>query len=504
MALSIGGQFCQCLVGYAVVRLTIMEQQIEEIYVKPDITQLKVEVNLNPYQPPEEVFGLKIEENPAPINEATDLLEPPNTEPVEIVEDDIVDCNKCYRTFKSVGHLRSHLHSVHAEEKEVNCNHCGKVFINKKRLSNHIFYSHPEPEETVNCSVCSKSFKRRYNLKIHMRLVHPSEGSSVQCPHCDKKFKVDMLLQRHIKWSHPQDGMMYRCPECGRTLPSIACFKKHMQNVHSGNQDAICKVCCKVFKTMKTLRRHEKNVHGGQKVESKPSKVGDLQCSQCEKKFTTNTALFWHFERYHSENKRSTACQICKKELSDHGSLKRHLDMVHSLESARCHICSKTFKSHMNLQRHIRVTHAPPEAAQTCDTCNKTFKCSMHLRIHINAVHSKEGIFTCDICNKEFASKKYMLKHKKTHVDVKEFPCEICKKLFKCVNDVKKHAKRVHMKNLKKEEKLESGREESLNCLKCGSVFNNEEELHGHILKCGGMHAINFVKVEIEDVDAND
>ncbi|XP_048002583.1 zinc finger protein OZF-like isoform X2 [Leguminivora glycinivorella] len=533
-----------------------MDGEIEQIFIKPDIAHLKVEVECeqessdDPYRPPEHVFNVKSEDGssllfPDSINEIH------KTNSVEIVgkvyengkinrlqcpqcdntfknranlkqhlkfvhssEDDIVECDKCYRTFKSVGHLRSHNHSVHAEEKEVTCEHCGKVFSNKKRLNNHIFYSHPEPEESVNCSVCSKSFKRRYNLKIHMRLVHPSEDRSVQCPQCDKKFKVDMLLQRHIKWSHPQDGMMYRCPECGRTLPSIACFRKHMQNVHSGSQDAVCKICSKVFKTVKTLNRHERIVHGGAKVEAKPGKVGDIPCSQCDKKFTTNTALFWHFERHHSENKRSNACQICNKELSDQGSLKRHLEMVHSFDPVNCPICSKTFKSHMNLQRHIRVTHAPPEAAQKCDICNKTFKCSMHLRIHVNAVHSTEGIFTCDICDKEFSSKKYMLKHKKTHVDVKLFPCGICSKMFKCVNDVKKHTKRVHLKTPVKTEHLEAESTEAasytdnmeatssgaLNCSKCGDNFENETELHSHIINCGELPALAFVKVEIQDM----
>ncbi|CAG9790687.1 unnamed protein product [Diatraea saccharalis] len=408
---------------------------------------------------------------------------------IHATEDEVKECDICFRTFKSLVHLRSHTNSVHANVKEVTCDFCGKNFLNKKKLNNHIFYTHPKTEENAICGICSKVFKTKYRLKLHIRTVHP-EGKNVKCPDCMKEFKSDMLLQRHIKWAHPTDGMTYRCQECGRVLPSIYCYKKHLKNVH-GLGNIKCEHCDKVFQTKNTLHRHIKTFHEGIKIEKKEYKSGQHECDKCNKRFSTLTALTWHQERLHSENKVNTTCQMCSKEFGDHNGLKRHLETVHSMETATCNLCSKTFKSYLNLQRHIRVTHAPPEAAQTCDICQKTFKCSMHLKIHVYAVHPKEGRVSCEICKKEFSSKKYLIKHEKTH-NSKDFPCNQCGNYFKSVFDVKRHISRVHMKKKQNETRIDSS------CLKCGVNFTDDAELHSHIVSCGSQD-ITFIKVELEE-----
>lgn len=423
-----------------------------------------------------------------------------------------VECSLCFRTFKSHAHLRSHLDSVHAETDEVSCHICDKVFLNQKKLKNHIFYTHPQPEEQVACTVCSKVYKSQYNLKVHMRQVHP-EGQSVSCPHCDKTFKVDMLLQRHIKWSHPNDGMVYKCHQCFKVLPSLACYKKHIENTHDESARAKCLLCTRIFKTKKSLDRHLINVHTRKEVKTYvPSK---FVCSYCERSFESNTTLFWHTQKYHLEgvsvcdaDSSNTNCEICVKSYSDNASLQRHLASVHSLETASCNICMKEFKSAINLQSHIRITHAPPEATQICDVCNKTFKCALHLRMHVSAVHT-DGEFNCDICDKSFTSLKYLSKHKKTHIQTREHPCELCGKMFKSIFAANKHRRNVHggvkccfchIKQAKLEQHLLKcpKRDPEVGCcVKCGSKFEDNAELHQHILSCG--FDVNPI-VKIEEV----
>ncbi|XP_063545003.1 RE1-silencing transcription factor-like [Cydia strobilella] len=255
---------------------------------------------------------------------------------------------------------------------------------------------------------------------------------------------TNMLLLSHIQLVPAVDTTTYNCPICSHISISMENFKQHLQTVHPRNQ-YICKICHRKYKTAKSLRRHEKT-HQNNVEPVKEQKEPDIPCPQCPKKLSTQTALHWHVERNHTDNEKTNTCQVCGKELADHALLKRHLETVHSLESATCSICCKTFKSVTNMQRHMAVTHPPEEAEQTCEICNKTFKCSTHLRIHIRAVHSTQTLFNCDICNKEFALKSYLLKHKKTHIDVKEVQCEICYQVYKTVDDAKRHAKRVHMK----------------------------------------------------------
>ncbi|XP_061727256.1 protein suppressor of hairy wing-like [Cydia pomonella] len=277
---------------------------------------------------------------------------------------------------------------------------------------------------------------------MQMTLIHHSKDISLS-PALHRG--TNMLLFSHIQLVPAVDTTTYNCPICSHVSISIDNFKQHLQTVHPRNQ-YICKICHRKYKTVKSLRRHEKTHQKNVEPAVKEQKEPEIPCPQCPKKLNTQTSLYWHVERNHTNNEKTNTCQVCGKELADQALLKRHLETVHSLESATCSICNKTFKSVTNMQRHIAVTHPPEEAEQTCEICNKTFKCSTHLRIHMRAVHSTQTLFNCDICNKEFALKSYMLKHKKTHIDVKEVQCEICYQVYKTVDDAKRHAKRVHMK----------------------------------------------------------
>lgn len=432
--------------------------------------------------------------------------------------DQNIECAQCFRTFKSQVHLRSHMNSVHAVPDEVSCHTCHKIFLTQKKLKNHIYYTHPQPKEQVTCTVCSKIYKSHYNLKIHMKQVHP-EGQSVPCPYCDKIFKVDMLLQRHIKWTHPDDGMVYKCQQCFKVLPSITCYKKHIENTHNASARATCELCNRIFKTKKSLDRHLKNVHNGKVV--KPYVPSQFICMYCGRSFENNTTLFWHTQKHQQEgvsacdsDNSNTHCEICDKTYSDNASLQRHLASVHSLETATCHICMKEFKSAINLQSHMRITHAPPEAIQTCDICKKTFKCALHLRMHVNAVHT-EGEFNCDECNKIFTSLKYLSKHKKTHLQTREHPCDLCGKMFKTSFAASKHKRNVHggvkcsfchIKQAKLDEHLlkcpkrNSVVKDSI-CIKCERTFTSNTELHEHLVSCGYEGIDPLVKIEVVDPD---
>lgn len=255
-----------------------------------------------------------------------------------------------------------------------------------------------------------------------------------------------------------------------------------------------CELCERTLANKKSLTRHLKT-HSLGKVFKKRKLGAELPCPICEKKFPTQTSLYWHKEQDHSESYQlKKTCHICSKEYTDHHVLRRHLEAVHPIETATCTICHKTFKSAINLESHMRTTHAPPEAAKTCDVCKKTFKCGMHLRIHISAVHPPEGGVVCDICDRPFVSRRYLSAHRKIHVKKRAFHCTICEKTFKRLVDVGKHVRKVH----KKPETPVS------RCLKCNGRFNNDDELHQHIITCteGETESVcPVIKIELTEED---
>ncbi|XP_053407642.1 zinc finger protein 836-like [Mercenaria mercenaria] len=187
-------------------------------------------------------------------------------------------------------------------------------------------------------------------------------------------------------------------------------------------------------------------------------------------------------------------CQICEKQVSSSGDLKRHIESVHSKESGKgicdypCKYCSFNFRSKKELLKHIKNDHSEtdkkfscpyceeefltsttktthmesehPEIVQVlkkfhqskntdshtaCDLCGKIFSTAAGLALHMSSIHLKKK-FKCDICNVELSQKFTLKAHKieKHHEDMRGFDCNICKKTFAYRFRLKAHIEQMH------------------------------------------------------------
>ena len=67
-------------------------------------------------------------------------------------------------------------------------------------------YKKPKREYApCECEICGKTFKNEYTLKTHMNTIHNEQRQTFICPHCGKSIKSKYYLQKHIRTVHADE-----------------------------------------------------------------------------------------------------------------------------------------------------------------------------------------------------------------------------------------------------------------------------------------------------------
>ena len=60
--------------------------------------------------------------------------------------------------------------------------------------------------EPAECNICHKTFKNKYILKTHIETMHNENRSRFQCEHCGKTFLSKYYLAKHISIKHSDEN----------------------------------------------------------------------------------------------------------------------------------------------------------------------------------------------------------------------------------------------------------------------------------------------------------
>ena len=60
--------------------------------------------------------------------------------------------------------------------------------------------------EPAECNICHKTFKNKYILKTHIETMHNENRITFQCEHCGKTFLSKYYLAKHISIKHQQQN----------------------------------------------------------------------------------------------------------------------------------------------------------------------------------------------------------------------------------------------------------------------------------------------------------
>ena len=106
---------------------------------------------------------------------------------IKKVHDKVTDrnfaCSKCDKKYGQKGHLRTHIQTIHSDEK-FSCENCPYTVTTEKCLRRHIRWVHARvrPTNMLQCKVCDAEFKSKGDLAKHEQRKIPCQPKSILPP----------------------------------------------------------------------------------------------------------------------------------------------------------------------------------------------------------------------------------------------------------------------------------------------------------------------------------
>ncbi|XP_021273089.1 zinc finger and BTB domain-containing protein 40 isoform X2 [Numida meleagris] len=317
-------------------------------------------------------------------------------------------CKHCLMTFMQASALAYHTKKKHSEGKMYACQYCDAVFAQSIELSRHV-RTHTGDKPYV-CRECGKGFRQANGLSIHLRTFHNIEDP-YDCRKCRMSFAT---LQEHRKHIHEAHSREYHpCPNCSKVFSAPSLLERHMVT-HVGGKPFSCDICNKAYQQLSGLwyhnRTHHPDVFAAQNHRS--SKFSSLQCSSCDKTFSSTAAHRKHVKAEHADVKFHD-CEMCKEKFPTLALLQVHVKCRHSAPCALglalaiapqaqnsasspgsqpfcCLYCSASFRFPGALQQHVTTEHfKQAESTFTCGLCGELFTSQGELEGHHSTEHPK-------------------------------------------------------------------------------------------------------------------
>uniref|UniRef100_A0ABD2WT03 C2H2-type domain-containing protein n=1 Tax=Trichogramma kaykai TaxID=54128 RepID=A0ABD2WT03_9HYME len=193
------------------------------------------------------------------------------------------------------------------------------------------------------CDIFLKSFGRKANLKTHIYTLH-NQNKPYQCEICRKSFGKKSTLKTHIHAVHKQSkpfelhnrSKSFECEICHKSFGYRNVLKNHTNAVHDRNKPFECEICHNSFRLKHHLKNHINAIHNRNK---------SLECEICHKSFGQKSALKRHSNSVHDLSK--FECEICHKSYSDKSNLHKHKKTVHNSIKSFVFEEKRNFKRHV-------------------------------------------------------------------------------------------------------------------------------------------------------------
>ena len=254
------------------------------------------------------------------------------------------------------------------------------------------------------------------------------------------------------------DTVQYSCYLCYAKFKRNSHLKRHIFNVHKGQNPFSCSSCNESFRLKRSLKEHCVTIH----KEKKP-----FQCDFCDKSFSKKSKLNLHISLPHSH-----LCTDCRKKFRSKVQLKKHILTVH-VDNVKysCNICYAILKTEHSLSRHIETIHGEKNLFE-CSTCNETFKFEYTFVKHNVTIHKEKKPFICGVCKKGYMAASRLKEHELLD---HAFPCKMCDNIFPSEDQMLKHNSLIHKEN------SSMSKLKQLSCNICKIQYDSKQSLQIHI-----------------------
>ncbi|XP_017466328.1 PREDICTED: uncharacterized protein LOC108359139 [Rhagoletis zephyria] len=204
-----------------------------------------------------------------------------------------------------------------------------------------------------------------------------------------------------------------------------------------------CGMCAQSWRTAAELHTHE--CIPIRAATSKSSKGGAVNNASVATAGVENATLLMS-----ERSQYLFKCDICQCNYKSSELLKHHMKR-HTGRIFRCNHCPKTYISRTELKSH-HLTHTG-EKPHKCEMCPKQFRYPHHLKRHCDVVHlGKRERCPVEDCGRTFTTQAQLKIHAWIHNGNEPYRCKFCRHSFKKRESLRKHARRIHQRDLTEEE----------------------------------------------------
>jgi len=350
------------------------------------------------------------------------------------------NCPTCGKTFYSKKVMNVHMRKVHLKDFRYSCSECDYKTDDRTVFDIHL-RTHTG-EKPNKCQYCEKSFNDPSSLIYHTKLAHTKQGVKA-CESCGKEFLGKSQLNRHLithvrgQKKGPVEYSSEFKSLAVKEAAEIGAFATAMKHgigpsalrrwIKLAKDSALttesattemkcCEICGKEFSSQSRLHIHQlihdRGEREGPRNYSNEFKLKALLEAQqigvigAAKKLGVSYGTLREWKRLVKYPKKvSKCCEICGKEMSSKGDLKRHL-LAHAkgMERPKVSEYSNEFKdevtkyaldngtrktvekfgiSSSSIQKWLKIRKDP----LPCNQCSEVFGYKHHLDQHIRSYH---------------------------------------------------------------------------------------------------------------------
>nr|CAH7758674.1 unnamed protein product [Callosobruchus chinensis] len=190
-----------------------------------------------------------------------------------------------------------------------------------------------------------------------------------------------------------------------------------------------CTDCEKVFTTKEFLEKHSVRHAKNRQVVERRKQIKNRKARLYRQKYRAAKLQRDEKRRKKVEqikNKESSyMCEQCGKIFHQHAAYSTHKKIHRNGATLICHICGAVLKGSTSLRNHVESVHG--ERRYPCTLCPKVFKAEIHLKRHIGVTHMKQERVQCEECGKSCASLSALKGHRSlVHKREVKCICPIC------------------------------------------------------------------------------